>query len=237
MAFYNFFKRERSKQFKYLTELSNNSIIKYLHSEFINDDSETRKLLEIGIGQGDMKEKLQILPGHVYLGMDINFGICANFLKGSALNINAALPVLPLKEKSVDVVYLSHVIEHLFDYSTVLKFLQESNRVLSDDGRLIILFPDYDSWQIDFEDVDYSHNFPMTARRMEQLSADSGFKIKKWTDYCGIGTGLKGRLFSLMGKMIPFRLIYSLNPPKFYKWRKSAYAFNRNLIFVLQKAI
>ncbi len=48
---------------------------------------------------------------------------------------------LPVGDKSADVVYTSHMVEHLY-YEDLVRFLNESYRVLKDDGVLRIALPD-----------------------------------------------------------------------------------------------
>lgn len=52
--------------------------------------------------------------------------------------------VVPVEDKSIELVYFSHAIEHLDD-QTVTRALSEILRVLSDTGLLLLKLPDFDS--------------------------------------------------------------------------------------------
>jgi len=192
-------------------------------------------VLEIGIGQGEVCKLLKVNENIRYIGLDINYNICHANNINNCPNIQARIPIIPLGDNRVDMIYMSHVIEHLGSYDVILEFFKEVTRVLKPDGHLILLFPDYLSWKQDFFDIDYSHNFPMTIKRLQNMAKDGALEICRITDYCGPFMGWKGRLFKMAGKLFPFKTIYSLDPVKFNKLRKSGYVFNTNILAVLKK--
>ena len=51
--------------------------------------------------------------------------------------------ILPIAGRSVGLVYSSHCLEHLDD-ATVARILQESRRIIADDGALVLKIPDFD---------------------------------------------------------------------------------------------
>lgn len=50
---------------------------------------------------------------------------------------------LPFKDNTVDVIYVGHVLEHI-EFDTIPKVLEEFKRVLSPNGRVMIVGPDLD---------------------------------------------------------------------------------------------
>lgn len=233
MGFYNYFlNTKRSRVYSSVLDVLNKNIVRYL-SSFLHACPKGN-LLEVGIGQGDMQKKLALFDGFRYAGLDLNWNICSS-VKVNDSNVNALVPFLPFRNDSFSLIYCSHVLEHLSDYRTALRFLAESRRTLRSGGLLVLLFPDYASWKTDFFEVDYSHCFPVGVRRMHQMAQDSEFQIVGWSDYCGPYIGFGGRVFSFFGKLIPFGLLFWLFPKGFFKFRKSGYVFNKNLIFVLKK--
>lgn len=235
MALYNFFLKPRAKRFQKILNLLNSNLLVYVKQSLtLPGVPKKGLLLEIGVGQGDMQEKLCTLDQFKYIGFDYNYTICNTHNK-TRRNINASIPYFPIKDKTIAVVYCSHVIEHLQDYRTVLAFLNEVSRTMSDNGIFFLLFPDYDSWKEDFFEIDYSHSFPMGSRRMMQLANDSGFDVVRWIDYNGPYLGVKGRVISFIAKLLPLKFLYKINPVRFYSFRKTMCGFNRNLLFVLKK--
>lgn len=234
MSFYNYFiSHKRTKRYQLILNAVNRRIIgwiaPYLKTNFLN------VVLEIGIGQGEICKLMRNRDNIQYIGLDINYNICHANRINDCPNIQSKIPAIPIKDRQVDMIYMSHVIEHLGSYDMILDFFKEVRRVLKPDGYLVLLFPDYLSWKQDFYNIDYSHNFPMTIKRLQNLAKDGELEICRLTDYCGPFLGWKGRLFKCAGKMFPFKTAYALNPVKFSELRKSGYVFNTNIIAVLKK--
>lgn len=236
MAFYRFFLSRRSGPFAAVVNAANKRIGRRLKKTFASSRSgDTGTLLEVGVGIGDMYPHLSSVDGYEYVGLDGSMAVCRSSEPGARRIICALLPDLPVRTGSVDVIYFSHVIEHLFDYPTVLKTLENMRRALSPSGSLVVLFPDYASWGSDFFEIDYTHNFPMGLRRMRQLAADAGFDIEWWTDYCGPYLGFMGRVFGALGRLLPLRPAAAAFPRTLGRLRQSSYVFDRNLLCVLRK--
>jgi predicted SAM-dependent methyltransferase len=104
----------------------------------------------------------------------------------------------PFKDKSVNLIYASHCLEH-FSHIKVSEVLEEWFRVLKDDGILRISVPDFDLLLKIYQDNDNNidtivqplmggqddkFNFHMTAfnfSSLEQLLKNSGFRlVRKW---------------------------------------------------------
>lgn len=215
---------------------TNSHIASYLNPVFqAARTQESCVLLEVGIGIGDMYRHLSSIPGYSYLGFDGSLEVCRNASHNQKAVVYSRLPQFPLKPSSLNVIYFSHVIEHLFDYRTVVQTLSRMGMALKPNGRLIVLFPEYGSWKDDFYEIDYTHNFPMGIRRMRQLATDVGFEVERWTDYCGPYLGISGRAFGLFGKLLPLRTLAALAPKGLGRLRRSSFIFNRNLLFVLRR--
>ncbi len=98
--------------------------------------------------------------------MKLNLG-CGNFPREGWVNIDrsegttaspcrpdviADIRSLPFEDASADAVYCGHVLEHL-SIDDVTVALQEVCRVLKDDGRCVIVGPDFDRATNDFPEM------------------------------------------------------------------------------------
>ena len=69
-------------------------------------------------------------------------------------------------------------------------FVSESWRVLKGGGVLFVVVPDYLKERTFFWDVDYTHNFVTTERRVRQLLYDGGFELEQVVRSIGLATGV-----------------------------------------------
>ena len=75
-----------------------------------------------------------------------------------------------------DVVYADQVLEHMNGIEQARQFTAEALRVLRPGGVLFVVVPDYLKERTFFWDVDYTHNFVTTERRVRQLFNDGGLE-------------------------------------------------------------
>ena len=98
------------------------------------------KILDLGCGDGRLLEELKKI-GHVVTGVDANQHAVE---KTKQKNINAICAdleqTLPFEDQSFDIVLLLDTLEHLVDQQ---KILNEVNRILKSDGKLIISYPNH----------------------------------------------------------------------------------------------
>ena len=82
---------------------------------------------------------------------------------------------MPMADASADVVYADQVLEHMSGIDAARQFTFEALRSLRPGGIFFVVVPDYLKERTFFWDVDYTHNFVTTERRVKQLFNDSGF--------------------------------------------------------------
>ena len=70
-------------------------------------------------------------------------------------------------------------------------FVAEGLRALRRGGVLFIVVPDYLKERAFFWDIDYTHNFVTTERRVRQLLYDGGLEIAATVRSIGAATGLR----------------------------------------------
>ena len=98
---------------------------------------------------------------------------------------------MPMADASADVVYADQVLEHMRGIDDARQFTAEALRSLKPGGIFFVVVPDYLKERQFFWDVDYTHNFVTTERRMRQLFNDGGFEILHMERAIGLATGVK----------------------------------------------
>ena len=96
---------------------------------------------------------------------------------------------MPIDDQSCDVVYADQVLEHMSGIDMAREFVNEASRVLRPGGVFLIVVPDYLKEKEFFWDIDYTHNFVTTDRRVRQLLYDGGFEMKEMVRSIGVATG------------------------------------------------
>src|SRR5919106_249552 len=99
-------------------------------------------------------------------------------LRGEGFDVAQAFtPPIPAADLSADVVYADQVLEHMSGIDAAREFVAEARRALRPGGVFFVVVPDYLKESTFFWDVDYTHNFVTTERRVKQLFNDNGFDV------------------------------------------------------------
>jgi len=152
-------------------------------------------MLEIGPGQGSLAMRA-VEAGWRYRAMEAS-PILIDELRGKGLEVipGWAPPILA-DDASCDVVYADQVLEHMSGIDAARQFVAEALRVLRPGGTFFVVVPDYLKERGFFWDVDYTHNFVTTQRRVQQLMNDGGFEILQVVRSIGAATGLRRDLLA-----------------------------------------
>ena len=97
---------------------------------------------------------------------------------------------MPMADATADVVYADQVLEHMSGIDAARQFTAEALRSLRPGGVFFVVVPDYLKERTFFWDVDYTHNFVTTERRVKQLFNDGGFDILHVERSIGVATGV-----------------------------------------------
>ena len=152
-------------------------------------------LLEIGPGQGTLAA-LAVEAGYRYSAIEPSPVLAAE-LRARGLDVREAFtPPIPAPDVGYDIVYADQVLEHMSGIDAARGFVAEALRVLRPGGIVFIVVPDYLKERGFFWDVDYTHNFVTTERRVRQLLYDGGFEIQKVVRSIGAATGLQRDLLA-----------------------------------------
>lgn len=145
-------------------------------------------MVEIGPGHGTLAEQA-VEAGWRYVAIEAS-PILAGLLREKGLEvIESWTPPIPRPDDAADVVYADQVLEHMAGIDAARQFAAEALRVLRPGGVFFVVVPDYLKERTFFWDVDYTHNFVTTERRVRQLLHDTGFNILQVERSIGIATG------------------------------------------------
>jgi SAM-dependent methyltransferase len=147
------------------------------------------EMFEIGPGHGTLAEQA-VDAGWTYTAIEAS-PILVDVLRKKGLRvIESWTPPIPLPDASADVLYADQVLEHMSGIDAARQFTSEAHRALRPGGVFFVVVPDYLKERTFFWDVDYTHNFVTTERRVKQLFNDSGFDIPHVERSIGVSTGL-----------------------------------------------
>ena len=146
-------------------------------------------MLEVGPGHGSLAAAA-VAAGWQYRAMEAS-PLLIEKLRAQGLDIiEGWAPPIAAPDDSCDVVYADQVLEHMSGIDTAREFVAEARRALKAGGIFFAVVPDYLKERGFFWDVDYTHNFVTTERRIRQLLYDSGFEVEEVVASIGAATGL-----------------------------------------------
>jgi SAM-dependent methyltransferase len=181
-------------------------------------------LFEIGPGHGTLGE-LAVAAGWDYTAVEASPLLIA-VLKAKGLRvIESWTPPMPMADASADVVYADQILEHMRGIDDARQFTAEALRSLKPGGIFFVVVPDYLKERQFFWDVDYTHNFVTTERRVKQLFNDGGFEILHVERAIGIATGIKRDLLAAAALFINVPGVDAL----------SRYTGTEDLVFKIRK--
>lgn len=158
-------------------------------------------LVEIGPGHGSLAEQA-IEAGWRYTAIEAS-PILADLLRSKGMTvIESWTPPIPVADQSADVVYADQVLEHMSGIDAARQFTAEALRALRPGGLFFVVVPDYLKERTFFWDVDYTHNFVTTERRVRQLFNDGGFETLHVERSIGVATGLSRDALAAGGVLV-----------------------------------
>lgn len=134
-------------------------------------------ILEIGPGRGVFAEVCE-KEGVEYIAIEVNPTLASNLEKHGFKVQITKVPPIPIKSNEFDIVYMNQVFEHMNNIEMAQELIEESYRVLKKGGILCIISPDYLMWKDEFFNLDYTHNYITTARRLKEIYYDNNLEIE-----------------------------------------------------------
>jgi SAM-dependent methyltransferase len=153
-------------------------------------------MVEVGPGHGTLAEQA-VEAGWRYTAVEASPILIEVLRKKGLRVIESWAPPIPVPDASADVIYADQVLEHMSGIDAARLFTAESLRALRPGGVLFVVVPDYLKERTFFWDVDYTHNFVTTERRVKQLFNDGGFDILHIERGIGMATGVARDLLAL----------------------------------------
>jgi SAM-dependent methyltransferase len=157
-------------------------------------------LLEIGPGQGGIA-RLARDAGWTYSAIEPSPILAAQLRTAGFDVIEAWTPPIASGDATEDVIYLDQVLEHMPGIDAARALVAEARRVLRPAGVLFIVVPDYLKERGFFWDIDYTHNFVTTERRVRQLLYDGGFEVVEMVRSIGAARGIARDLLAAVSLM------------------------------------
>lgn len=148
-------------------------------SRVANFDPSDVNLLEIGTGTGRTAIQAEALGFKSYRGVEPTKSL-ADFSRTTLKLeiIEESLPnIFSVADNSVDAIVTLHVLEHASTYKEAWSWCEELGRMLKPGGTLLIAAPNVLDWKESFWDVDWSHGYPTTPKRVAQILNDLGLEI------------------------------------------------------------
>jgi SAM-dependent methyltransferase len=166
--------------------------------------------LEIGPGEGDFA-RLCAAAGIGYQAVERN-PTYQQKLQAEGFDVElGTVPPLPFPDERFDAICIMAVLEHMPTFEQAIELLSESYRVLKPDGLLAIEVPDFLRAGINFYAWDYTHSFPTTIVRLEQILFDCGFSPIRTVSLTGSLSATVIRWpIDLVGFIVHSRLVYWL---------------------------
>lgn len=202
MPYYrSYFEANRVSLANKLIRLKNRKIYAII-SSYLRENS---AILELGVGRGFFADVCTDQKCNYY-GIEASGSQCTKLAERGLKVTQCMVPPIPFESGKFSLVYSSHLIEHLPDAEKVYELLQECHRVLKSDALLALVFPNYLSMRQEFWNVDYTHHYPTTERRMTQLLSDAGFSLLRSVRFSGHYSDVRRYLVKPLLRLFPYRV-------------------------------
>ena len=183
------------------TKLQDEKIQKVL-TRLFQQNSQIKSILEIGPGWGELAAACANLSLSYY-AVEINHKMASNLSRRGYDIAMTNVPPLPFVSDNFDAVVALNVLEHMPDLPRAFDFVGEMVRVVRSGGLVCINCPDFLATGYLFWDADYTHNFPTTKNRLNQLLSDHKLNIVDDTYFSGPISGELATPLSWMAKIFP----------------------------------
>jgi 2-polyprenyl-3-methyl-5-hydroxy-6-metoxy-1,4-benzoquinol methylase len=138
--------------------------------------------------------------------------------------------------KSYDLLWMSHVLEHMKDWTTARETVAAAEKVLSQGGHIVIISPDINSWRQHFWEVDWSHGYQTSLRSTIQLLSDVGLEITYASHHRGGSTKHLARALFGLSTLLPHRILDAIISPSRSK-RGDGFIYTWKILFAWRQVI
>lgn len=173
-----------------------------LKSFFESKIDKKSKILDLGCGYGSFLYFIQSLNYMNVTGLDISteeLAVCKRIFKSYNFIQNDIFKYMDNTIEKFDVIYLSHVLEHIAK-DKLFEFFDGIKKILNDDGYLIIIIPNsgayFNSGVARY--VDITHEIGFTDKSLRQALILAGFRNIEVKNFYGVGNFLLNILRKIM---------------------------------------
>lgn len=131
-------------------------------------------VVELGAARADFINNIDALRR---IAVDVWPGLAEHAAPGVEVHVRSAVDLGFIDEGSIDLVFASNFVEHLH-MDEVRALLKEVDRVLGDDGRLILVQPNYRTSHKRYFD-DYTHVSVWSDVSLADFLRAEGFRVKR----------------------------------------------------------
>lgn len=142
---------------------------------YLSELKEGQVLLDLNAGLDGFYKEPEVEKNE-YIALDQNRNVRSFLEKSGVRALDWDVPYIPLNDNSVDYVLSTPFIEHLPTYLEAVELLIEIKRVLKEDGRLLIIVPNYTNLKAIFYE-DYKHTWITTKKRVVDMLMDCGYGV------------------------------------------------------------
>lgn len=133
-------------------------------------------IIEFGPGAGQFAQEC-IRRGYKYVGVESSGPFQSELKKHGIEVIDANVLDIPLPDHCADLVYASMVLEHMSTPMEAVGMVQEAARLVRPGGIVCLMFPNAYTCGRIFWEMDYTHGYYTTPRRVTQMCDHLGLNV------------------------------------------------------------
>ncbi len=197
----------------------NYNVMEYI-AGYLGGSKKKIDILELGVGKGYFAQACLMYGNNNkvaigYSAFDRNKDMLKNLKKydKTIKTYEGELPSLKIKsQKKFDVVYCAFVVEHLKNGLEAYELVNNIKKVLNKDGLIVFFTPNALSQGFEFYNIDYTHQYPTTARNITMAFNDCNITDVKCHKINGLCTykNFHNSFVHLVHKTIFFFYSYKL---------------------------
>lgn len=176
----SYIKKIYESRFNSLERIRKNELWSILCKDFLQKfvrKSDT--VVDLGAGQCEFINNIKCAKK---IAIEVNTDV-QNFAASDVTIITGSVKKLKrnFKENSIDVVFMSNLLEHLDNKEDVFRLISEAYAILKKGGRLLIMQPDIKRVGNAYWDF-FDHKVPITSESLREVLKVNNFKIEKIYD-------------------------------------------------------
>jgi 2-polyprenyl-3-methyl-5-hydroxy-6-metoxy-1,4-benzoquinol methylase len=206
-------RKQYAKAIKLQYWFANRIIANFLLQAKVNPTSIS--MLEIGSGLGKIAKVSKEQGFKKYTAIEPNQILAEETRKAygeGALVAESYLPDIPEGfENEFDLVLSFHVLEHAPDPYAAREWVEAMKNMVKPGGYILVSGPDIRDYKSSFWDTDWSHGYPLTPKRVEQIFRDLQIQTVCATTLHFGKTGSLSRILAhTFSVLLPTRILDSL---------------------------